>query len=85
MKTVICPKCKQPITVTEGTEYIICCDEVLRVENNIKLDDPNTMKITFDSIRESLINASKIPKEYFTEEINGIHNNKIERKNNICR
>jgi len=55
MKTIICPKCKQAITITEGTEYVLCCDEVIYVDNNIKLDDLKTMKIAFDSIKESLM------------------------------
>jgi hypothetical protein len=85
MKTIICPKCKQAITVTEGTEYVICCDDVIYVDNNIKLDDPKIMKISFDSIKESLFKAFGVPKKYFTEEKNETHNNKIEGKNNNCR
>ena len=66
MKTIICPKCKQAITIVDGTEYVICCGEVIYVDNNIKLDDPKTMKIAFDSIRDSLIKSLGIPKKYFT-------------------
>ena len=50
MKTIICPKCKQVITITTGTEFVICCDEVINVNTNIKLDDPKIMKTAFDSM-----------------------------------
>jgi len=55
MRTIICPKCKEPVVVPEGVDYVICCDEVIYVINSIKLDDPKTMKIAFDSIKESLM------------------------------
>lgn len=31
MYTVICPKCKQPITVVNGKGFVICCNEVIYV------------------------------------------------------
>ena len=34
MKTIICPKCKQVITITTGTEFVICCDEVIYTITN---------------------------------------------------
>jgi hypothetical protein len=35
MKTVICPKCNQVITVPEGKDFVICCGEVIYVPNEI--------------------------------------------------
>lgn len=31
MQTIICPKCKQPVTVPEGKDFVICCGEVIYV------------------------------------------------------
>jgi hypothetical protein len=55
MKTVICPKCKQPVFVPRGVDYVICCNEVIFVINDIDLANEKTMKIAFNSIKH-LIN-----------------------------
>jgi len=34
MKTVICPKCEQPVTVPEGKDFVTCCDKVIFVMTN---------------------------------------------------
>ena len=31
MTTVICPKCKQVIAVSDNRDYVICCGEVIYV------------------------------------------------------
>jgi hypothetical protein len=54
MKTVICPKCNQPVTVPRGVDYIICCGEVIIVINDVVLDNEKRMKIAFDSIKHSI-------------------------------
>jgi hypothetical protein len=28
---LLCPKCKQPVVVPEGKDYVICCNEVIFV------------------------------------------------------
>ena len=35
MKTVICPKCGKVIAVPEGKDFVICCDEVIYVINEV--------------------------------------------------
>ena len=44
----ICPKCKQPVVVPEGKDFVLCCDEVIYVINEThnreaegKADDNN--------------------------------------------
>jgi hypothetical protein len=51
MITVICPKCKKASIVTEGTEYILCCDEVIHIPSNTVETEP----IDFDRIQEGLM------------------------------
>ena len=31
MKTVICPKCKEVVTIINGEDYVICCNEVIYI------------------------------------------------------
>ena len=33
MTVVICPKCKQPVTVPDNKDYAICCNEVIYAPN----------------------------------------------------
>jgi len=28
---IICPKCKQPIVVPEGKDFILCCNDVIYI------------------------------------------------------
>lgn len=35
MKTVICPKCGKVIAVPEDKDFVICCDEVIYVINEV--------------------------------------------------
>ena len=30
-KMIICPKCKQPIVVPEGKDFILCCNDVIYI------------------------------------------------------
>lgn len=59
MKTVICPKCGEIITVPEGKDFIICCNEVIFVMTN------RDVEIFFNEIEnpsepnEALKNAAK--------------------------
>ena len=37
MKIVICPKCKQPVVITDGKDFAVCCDELIYVQNDEKI------------------------------------------------
>lgn len=49
METVICPKCGKTIAVSEGKDFVICCNDVIFVianetygrENERNVDDNN--------------------------------------------
>lgn len=77
MKTIICPKCKQPIVVPKGTDYVICCNEVNFVINEVKLDDEKTMKIAFNSIK--YLFKENVPQNSRDEEKNDISRRKTKR------
>ncbi len=30
---ILCPKCKQPIFISDGMNYVLCCNEVIYILN----------------------------------------------------
>jgi hypothetical protein len=61
MVTVICPKCKKGTIVTEGTEYVLCCDEVIFIPAN----GPEMKSITFQCIQEGLMRNGNVVDNMF--------------------
>lgn len=44
MCVVICPKCHQPVFASKGVDYVICCNDVIFINNNSKSNDNKETK-----------------------------------------